>query len=103
MDVISIRIDNNLSDKINRLASRQKVSKSEIIRIILKSGVQSLEIEKNYLGKIYNLSVQNWVFSKNLLEKLSSKEAYDEARLEAQKLLEQLDNGDGHEYSMERN
>lgn len=91
MDVVSIRIDDNLNAKINQLASSQKVSRSEILRMILRSGIQSLEIEKNYLEKIYNLSIQNWVFSKNLLEKLTSREIFNEARKESEKLLEKLD------------
>lgn len=91
VDVVSIRIDDNLNAKINQLASSQKVSRSEILRMILRSGIQSLEIEKNYLEKIYNLSIQNWVFSKNLLEKLTSREIFNEARNEAEKLLEKLD------------
>lgn len=91
VDVVSIRIDDNLNAKINQLASSQKVSRSEILRMILRSGIQSLEIEKNYLEKIYNLSIQNWVFSKNLLEKLTSREIFNEARNESEKLLEKLD------------
>lgn len=91
VDVVSIRIDDNLNAKINQLASSQKVSRSEILRMILRSGIQSLEIEKNYLEKIYNLSIQNWVFSKNLLEKLTSREIFNEARKESEKLLEKLD------------
>lgn len=89
MDVVSIRIDDKLSEKINQLIYSYKITRSEAIRMILKSGVQSLSIEKNYLEKIYDLSLQNWSFSKTLLEELTSKGKFDEARKVAKSMLEQ--------------
>lgn len=89
MDLISIRVDDALSEKIKNLMIAYKISRSEAIRMILKSGTQSLSIEKNYLEKIYDLSLQNWVFLKTLLEESTSKGKFEEVRKLAKSMLEQ--------------
>lgn len=89
MKHITIRIDDEVDETISQLMKDHKVTRSEVIRRILYSGINHISFEEKYLEKTYNLSVQNWSFLKILLEELISKEKFQEARKIADTLLKE--------------
>lgn len=88
MHLISMRVDDKTKEQIEQFANVRGVSKSEMLRAIILSGIRHIDLEKDYLDKIYRTSVQNWVFTKHLLLEMVSKEKVAVAQKEAEVLLE---------------
>lgn len=87
MALVSFRIDDELIEKIDQMAKLNRVSRSDMVRIVLSAGMKYRELEKTYFDRIYKACVHNWIFGKKMLSTLLSEEQMTEAMDEAKIFL----------------